>query len=408
MATVAAAAEAPARLDAAAEGVRAEAGTIAAMDGLRGLSVTWILLFHYTVLRAASSDPWAAMLRDAPVLGRAIGQGPFAVDLFFLISGFLLTLPWLMRARDRRPAPGTRRFYVRRIARIVPAYYVHLLALFAIVMPLLHGPAYWRSDLYVYAANAVAHALFLHNLSPLTSGSLGVNGALWTLAVEAQFYLVLPWLAPVFARAPWRSLAAAAAVSAAWVAGAHDGFDTIVRWHLELGRHWDWQEDAIRRLLAMQLPAYLAHFALGAMLARFWLARAAMPRWLPTAVFAAGIATLTAVTLGAHPLGDLTWLACVAAIGGIVLGCACGRGAAAQTLLARGPLAFMGRISYSAYLWHLPLLLVLQSRVTGAGGAFFPIYVAGVAAAGWMSWRWVERPFMRRRGAASAGPRRAP
>lgn len=398
MATVA---HAPAIPAASAEGVRAEAGTIEAMDGLRGLSVTWIVLFHYTVVRDPSTDSWSRMLRDAPLLGHFIGQGPFAVDLFFVISGFLLTLPWLVRARDGRPAPDTRRFYARRVLRIVPAYYVQLAMLFLVVMPLLHGITYWRSDLYVYLGNAVAHALFLHNLSPLTSGSLGVNGALWTLAIEAQFYLLLPWLAPVFARAPWRSLAAAACISAAWLAGAHHGFDTLVRWHLELGRHWDWREDSIRKLLAIQFPAYLAHFALGAMLARAWLSRAAMPRWMPTAIFAASAASLTAASLGMHPLGELTWLASLAAIGGVVLASAAARGTSAQTLLVRGPLAFMGRISYSAYLWHLPLLMVMPF-------AGFPLYAACVAATGWLSWRSIERPFMQARGSARESRPRAP
>ena len=346
-----------ARGGAAIEGVRAEAGNIGALDGLRGLSVTWIVLFHYTVLR---DDPWAAAMREAPVLGPAIAQGPFAVDLFFLISGFLLTLPWLMRARDGRPAPDTMSFYRRRILRIVPAYYVNLFALFAVVMPLLYGVTYWRSDLYVYAGNAVAHALFLHNLSPLTSGSLGVNGALWTLAVEAQFYLLLPWMAPVFARAPWRSFAVAAAVSAAWLAGAHHGFDALVRWHVELGRHWGWQAETIRRLLAMQLPAYLFDFALGATLARAWLARAAIARWAPARTAAK----------------------------------------AAALVFARGPLAFMGRISYSAYLWHLPLMLLLHVE--------FPLYAASVVAVGWVSWRCIERPFMQARGSGRAAPPPAP
>lgn len=383
------------------EGVRAEAGTIEAMDGLRGLSVTWIVLFHYTVVRDPSADAWSRMLREAPLLGHFIGQGPFAVNLFFVISGFLLTLPWLVRAREGRPAPDTRQFYARRVLRIVPAYYVQLAMLFLVVMPLLHGLTYWRSDLYVYAGNAVAHALFLHNLSPLTSGSLGVNGALWTLAIEAQFYLLLPWLATVFARAPWRSLAAAACVSAAWLAGAHHGFDALVRWHLELGRHWDWHEDSIRKLLAIQFPAYLAHFALGAMLARAWLARAAMPRWLPTAILAASVASLTAVSLGVHPLGELTWLMGVAGIGGVVLASAAARGTSVQTLLVRGPLAFMGRISYSAYLWHLPLLMLMPF-------AGFPLYAPCVVTVGWISWRAVETPFMRARAGGREVPRRAP
>lgn len=342
----------------AAGSVRAEAGEIAPIDGLRGVSVIWILLFHFTVLRAA--DPCAAALRETPIVGAVIARGPLAVDLFFLISGFLLTLPWLVRARDGRPAPETRAFYVRRIRRIVPAYYLHLALLFALVMPLLFGAKYWRHDLYVYGANAIAHAAFVHNLSPLTSASLGVNGALWTLAVEAQFYALLPLLAPLFARAPWRTLAAAALVSAAWVWNANHGFDALIRWHRDIGARWDWREDSIRRFLGMQLPAFAFTFACGAALARAWLAHR------PQTPAALGMA------------------------------------------LGRGPLAFMGRISYSAYLWHLPLLLLLQARVGVPGAAFFPLYVACVCAVGWISWRFVERPFMTASAPAREDPPRAP
>lgn len=339
-------------------GVRAEAGNIAAIDGVRGICVLWILLFHFLVLRG--DDPWAAALRDTPLVGTAIAHGPLAVDLFFLISGFLLTLPWLTRARDGRPPPSSRAFYIRRIRRILPAYYVHLALLFGVVMPLLFGATYWRSDLYVYAANALAHAAFVHNLSPLTSAGLGVNGALWTLAVEAQFYLLLPWLAPLFVRSPWRTLAIAAAMSAAWTWGSQNGFEALVRWHVHAGARWNWHEDAIRRFLGMQLPAFAFAFALGAALARAWIVRRP-----------------AAYRLLSAPLG-------------------------------RGPLAFMGRISYSAYLWHLPLLLVLQARTSVPAAAFFPLYVASVAVVGWASWRFIETPFMTASVPSREIPPRAP
>jgi peptidoglycan/LPS O-acetylase OafA/YrhL len=353
-------------------------------------------------------DPWAIALRDTPFLGRAIAQGPFAVDLFFLISGFLLTLPWLVRARDGRPAPDTRSFYRRRARRIVPAYYLHLALLFTLVMPLLFGWRYWRSDLFVYAGGGIAHALFLHNLSPLTSGSFGVNGALWTLAIEAQFYAVLPFLAPVFVRAPWRMLAAAAAVSAAWIFESRHGFDALVRWHLEVGGRWHWSEDAIRRLLAVQFPAYVFQFVLGAALARAWLVRGATARWLPAAGAIAGIGTLCAFVTLAAPPDPFASVLSVCAVGGVVFAAASSADPASRWLLARGPLAFVGRISYSAYLWHLPLLLLLQARTPLAPVVFFPVYVATVLAVGWMSWRWVERPFMQARAHAPAGPPRAP
>jgi peptidoglycan/LPS O-acetylase OafA/YrhL len=91
----------------------------------------------------------------------------------------------------------------------------------------------------------------------------------------------------------------------------------------------------------------------------------------------------------------------------ILWGAAADESGIARTLLARGPLAFMGRISYSAYLWHLPLLLLLQEHGPGAGSAvLFPLYLASAVAAGWISWKGLEQPFMR--AAVRATPRPAP
>jgi peptidoglycan/LPS O-acetylase OafA/YrhL len=388
-------------------GVREHAGTIAPMDGLRGVAVAWIVLFHFTVLRDAALDPWAAAIASVPAFARAVASGPFAVDLFFILSGFLLSLPWLIHARRGLPAPDARAFYARRVRRIVPAYYMHVALLFLVVMPLLHGAAYWRSDLYVYAFNAVAHALFIHNTTPLTSGSLGVNGALWTLAIEAQFYALLPLLGPLFARAPWRSLAAATAIAIAWVAASRHGFDALVAAFLAAGAHWQWQEQSIRGLLAIQFPAWLAHFALGAAMAHVW------QRWRPAgaltaALFAACAAILAVLGTGrVAPLGEHSGTITVAALGGVVLAAALDRGAIAAAL-GRGPLAFVGRISYSAYLWHLPLLLVMQRHASLVPALFFPAYLASVIGVGWLSWRFVEQPFMHARGRASAIPPPAP
>src|SRR6185312_9895436 len=193
------------------EGVRTEIGTIPAIDGLRGVAVLWVVAFHYVVVRSLAGirDPWIEALARAPLVDTLARSGYLGVDLFFLISGFLLAAPWFVHARAGIAPPSVPRFYARRVRRIVPAYYLQLVFLFALVLPLLHGRKYWRSDVYVDLWNAAAHALFLQNSSPLTSGSLGANGALWTLAVEAQFYLVLPLVMPCFVRAPWRSLAAA-------------------------------------------------------------------------------------------------------------------------------------------------------------------------------------------------------
>lgn len=305
--------------------VRSEVGYIAPVEGLRGIAVLLVIFFHCTVLREGRfDDPWIAAIATVEAINRIVHHGYLGVDLFFVISGFLLALPWFVHAREGRPPPSVAGFYRRRFRRIAPAYYLQLAALFVVVLPLLHDAGYWRSDLYVYAWNGVAHALFAHNLFPLTSASMGVNGALWTLGVEAQFYLLLPLAAPHFVRRPILMLAGCLAIALAWRGLARDDF------------------------LRAQLPAYLGHFALGIVLGRAWLERPARPT----------------------PFSRV-----------------------ARLILGRGPLAFAGRVSYSAYLYHLPLLLLWNRFAPLPGGLSLPLYLAALFLLSSLSWRYVEQRF---------------
>ncbi|HET9471900.1 MAG TPA: acyltransferase, partial [Usitatibacter sp.] len=283
------------------EGVRAEVGDIPVLDGLRGLAVIWVIVFHFVVLR--EGDPWVDALPAMPALDALVRSGYLGVDLFFLLSGFLLALPWIAHANAGLPPPSAAAFYLRRARRILPAYYVQLALLFLVALPLLLGRSYWRKDLYVYLWNGVAHGLFLQGTSPLTSGSMGINGALWTLPIEVQFYLLLPLAAPLFLRAPRRALAGAMAISLAWQwAAAHD-LAPLVALELRLGAHWRWPEATVRDMLAAELPGFLGHFGLGIFLAHAWLARRDRNPWLPAPFAAAAGALLLAVSIaGLVPL----------------------------------------------------------------------------------------------------------
>ena len=186
-------------------GLRDEGVFIAPVEGLRGVAVLLVILFHYAVvLEPRYADPWIAAIDSWLPAHVILRNGTLAVDLFFLITGFLLVLPWLRHAARGGEPPSAIAFYRRRVRRILPAYYVHLLVLFFVLVPLLRGLEYWRYDPTYLFQNLSAHIFLLHYFSPATSASVSVNGALWTLAIEAQFYLLLPLLAPCFARAPWR------------------------------------------------------------------------------------------------------------------------------------------------------------------------------------------------------------
>ena len=122
-----------------------------------------------------------------------VRAGYMFVDLMLMLSGFLLYLPW---ANDR--PPDTPDFYLRRARRILPGYWLCLtvMLLFALTAPDFRDPGRLGLDL-------AAHLTFTHNLFPFSYTQTRLNAVLWTLAVEVQFYLLLPALAPVFRRRPF-------------------------------------------------------------------------------------------------------------------------------------------------------------------------------------------------------------
>jgi peptidoglycan/LPS O-acetylase OafA/YrhL len=386
----------------AAESVRDEVGDIAPLDGLRGIAVAWVIAFHVYALRRTVGDPWVALMASSP-LEPVVGAGYLGVDLFFLISGFLLALPWFVHAAQGRAAPSARAFYARRIRRIVPAYYVQLAFLFAVVLPLLAGAGYWRSDLFVYLWNAVAHALFLHNTTPLTSGSMELNGALWTLAVEAQFYLLIPLVVPLFVRWAHAAVAACFALAVLWHIGVHQGLDPLVLAEMAIGARWGWAESTVRYLLLHQLPSYLVHFALGIVLGRAWLLwraheAARMDRAIVAIAAACALGVLYRfVAIDGRLLGALTWIVAPVCLAALLFWAVTTRAALARQVLSRGPLAFLGRVSYSAYLYHLPLLLLWNAYARSVPAwASLPAYLALLLAISWLSWRFIEQPFLRK------------
>jgi peptidoglycan/LPS O-acetylase OafA/YrhL len=385
------------------QGVKAEVGYIDTIEGLRGVAVLWVVCFHHLALREAqSADPWNAAVASSYPVHVILGNGYLGVDLFFLITGFLLILPWARHREEGKSAPRARDFYVRRLRRIVPAYYVQLFLLFFLFVPLLRGWEYLQLDATHLLENALAHATFLHFTTPLTSASLSINGALWSLALEFQYYLLLPLLAPVFVRAPLLSALALIAATGAWRWLAQNDMESLVRFEMSLGARWDVPEISIRHLLTSQLPGYLAHFAAGILAGLGWY------RWRHRAStglelagwLLAGACALAALYWTYAESGmprDSLWILTVPLFGIAMFAVVSRGGAPARLLLGKGPLSFVGRISYSMYLYHLPLLLVWNRYATFRESWWsFPAYLLCVVLVSWLSYRFVESPFLRK------------
>lgn len=169
----------------------ASARHVDAADFLRvvcTLFVAWYHIWQQSWLNPAGTlGPIRVNLRDQ------VATGYMGVDLLLMLSGFLLYLPY---ATNREDPP--RRFYLKRAVRILPSYWFCILVmLFAFALPQGKYPgsgAMWK--------DLIAHAAFTHNLFPETYFSTPLNGAMWTLAVEVQFYLIAPLVCRLFRKQP--------------------------------------------------------------------------------------------------------------------------------------------------------------------------------------------------------------
>lgn len=157
-------------------------GTIAALDGVRACAILFVITFHIDWTNQNFQRLWN--WRSDPLASSVAIAGGTGVTLFFVLSGFLLFLPYAKALLFADRWPLARSFYVRRALRIMPGYYLSL-----IILVLLTTPQYLQS------ANWPSLGLFLTFLMDSSQATYRmINGPYWTLAVEWQFYMILPLL----------------------------------------------------------------------------------------------------------------------------------------------------------------------------------------------------------------------
>ncbi|HEX3919802.1 MAG TPA: acyltransferase family protein [Caulobacteraceae bacterium] len=363
----------PGGLSLAARMTRAVASSIqppgayrADIDGLRALAVVLVVLDH------------------AKVAG--FGRGSLGVDIFFVISGFVIT--GVLRRDADAGHFSIRDFYLRRVRRIAPAFLVMLAAVLVVGL-ILELP----SELESTADTALSGVALLANVTLWREGA-GYFGAraqisplmhTWSLSLEEQFYLVYPALFALGLRARrlfTPCVAAIAVISlalqwrfAAGEAGAVFYLAPFRIWEILLGclaatEGWRWRPGWAAREVAAWLGVVLIAAAL----------------WSPS-------------DLGAAALPEQL-LAC----GGAALLILAGREPnLPRMLLAWPPVVFVGLISYSLYLWHWPLLAYANLLAPeGLAPALTALLVAASFGLAVLSWRFVERPLR----APGAGPLR--
>ncbi len=340
------------------------------IDGLRAVAVLSVVLYHAGV----------------PMLpGGFVG-----VDIFFVISGFLITRIIAGEIADDRFSIV--RFYERRMRRIFPALFV-MLGVSSIIASVVLLPV----EMLDFGHSLAAATLFVSNVffwqtADYFGGPAHLKPLLhtWSLAVEEQFYIILPLLLLVLARVTRQrtmhvllALTAMSFVISVWAVAEKPN----AAFYLLPTRFWELMAGALLALGA--LPAVTSRRV------------ASCTASIGVILIAVSIFSFSSATAfpGAHAL--LPVLGTVLIIhAGIFT-----RDSGVARALSLPPVVFVGMVSYSFYLWHWPVLTfarIWRGEVLGSSETALLVGVSFVLAV--LSWRFVETPFRERRVAAAPRP----
>jgi peptidoglycan/LPS O-acetylase OafA/YrhL len=304
------------------------------LDGIRGLAALFVVVNH-VFLRAFPGYP----ADHAPFWAGWFIYGRFAVVVFIVLSGFSLALS---PARHGWDLGSLRRFAQRRARRILPAYWAALAFSLAVAWLVFPQPGQGAPG----PRSVVVNALLVQNIV----GAPSPNRAFWSMAVEVQLYLLLPLLLLTVRRCGVLVMVATITLVVALVG--------------TLGAHY-W---GLATFVTQSPPDLAALFALGIATAGIVGARPSRRswRWGWLAIGAAAPVLAVIVWRGSvWTLGNLFWvdLAAGPAIACLLAALATGQGAPLVRLLEMRPIRNLGSCSYSLYLTHAPIVVIVYDGI---------------------------------------------
>jgi peptidoglycan/LPS O-acetylase OafA/YrhL len=343
-------------------------GQLPALDGLRAVAAIAVLGFHAQIPGFANGD--------------------IGVDIFFALSGFLITSILIFRSGPWSPI-DFRDFYRRRALRLLPAYFAVVATCVIVECFANYGGTF---------KGAAVSSLYLANWTiAVTDAGLGTLGHMWSLSIEEQFYVVWPpLLAVLLRRCRWNGVSVLIAVSTL----------VLASWLMVAGLVL---ADAPARVASNATPTRAVELLIGGMLA-VYVATPGLSGGLARCRPASGV-SVAGVTAGLLLLALVPWSATSDSIDSVVLWpviavltCtviyASIRAAAPLTVLLSGRfMTAVGKRSYGLYLWHFPVLVIIDTRwgLDTWGPRLAGVTVSAVVVL--LSYRFIERPFLDRKDA---------
>jgi peptidoglycan/LPS O-acetylase OafA/YrhL len=347
-------------------------GYLPTVDGLRGLAIVMVLWHHAPHLFVPG------YIVEGSFFWWMSSGGWMGVDLFFVISGFLITSILLS---SRGQPHQVRDFFIRRGLRILPLYYLYLTLVLAITLVVPSFSNLTREWPYYY--------LYLANLHIAAAGwPAGFLGILWSLTIEQQFYLGWPWFAKYLSPRRLLLLCLAAVAVTPLIRAL------VFAWH---------GQSAVFTFTLCRIDTLLAGAALATALS--------LPGWRGVALrwcrrlWPLAVLTILATCYGAFGISPpgtsplyfvlfgYSWIvvACT-----VILGAALEPGPWTNRLLANRPLVFVGKRCYGFYLWHY-LIGNLLHRVIGDGHFLLStiLWAALVTGVATLSWAKFEEPILK-------------
>ena len=381
---------------------RPERGHLDVLTGLRGWAALWVFIYHV----------WS-YAKHPPIVFKGLGVSvdftPFlsigfaGVTIFFVLSGFLLAIPFAQWQAGQRGRPRLDHYFLRRVMRVFPAYYAQLTILLLL--------AWWGAEQYRIedAGRLLRHLCMLFVPQPI--GTTPINGVWWTLPIEFSFYMALPFLAVLLRPGRWWLLLILS-------------LGVMVMWrHVVLLFIGD-APIPERVIASYQLPGRMDAFGSGMLASFLYVHRSRAPAWLLPGsrmelLGGLGLVLLIAaiywLPMKRHEYWSdhlifYVWTPAVslAVATLIVAGSAGSR--VVNFLFSNRFMIFAGLVSYSLYLWHLPILdglmrmPALQSLHDGRILPLFLVATPVVILISAVSYVLVEVPGMKFRRTTRHGP----